>query len=175
MAAGPVEEMGRKHMSLYFSYRFKHRADFYERQPYTAAPPEEQKYLHVTQETLIDFLERLKMGARESFPLDRPGENRHLLSPQTRRDEVMAPDFDPAQAAEKFQKNWATQGVLLANKRQLDVARGIDTRAVTLEIETFFDRYLHDSMAGFIGMGMNEFALNHIGFAKFRTVFKGND
>jgi len=36
-------------------------------------------------------------------------------------------------------------------------------------------RYVHDSMAGFISMGMNEYASNGIGIAKFRTVFKGND
>ena len=42
-------------------------------------------------------------------------------------------------------------------------------------MEVFFDRYIHDSMAGFIDMNMDEYKRNGIGLCKFRTVFKGND
>jgi hypothetical protein len=56
-----------------------------------------------------------------------------------------------------------------------EVAQCIRVEAVTLEIETFFDRYIHDSEAGFIDMGMNEYEYNGIGIVKFRTVYKGND
>jgi hypothetical protein len=55
------------------------------------------------------------------------------------------------------------------------VAKAIDTKKLTPEIETFFDKYIHDSMAGFIAMGMNEYQFNGIGIVKFRSVYKGND
>jgi len=161
-------------MEHYFSYRFKHRADFYQRPPYTTAPPKEQKYLRVTQETLIRLLEFIKMGSLESLPPNDPSKNIYWTIPSAWRDDVMAPDFDPPKVVALFEKNWRKTGVLL-DKNQVEVARRIDARTLTPEIETFFDRYVHDSMAGFIGMGMDEYASNGIGFAKFRTVFKGND
>lgn len=55
------------------------------------------------------------------------------------------------------------------------VAKSINVSAVKPEIEHFFDHYLHDSVAGFIGKRMNEYTHNGMGFAKFRTIFKGND
>ena len=62
-----------------------------------------------------------------------------------------------------------------AKKHVIDVAKRIDVGSVKPGVEDFFDRYVHDSMAGFIGMGMDEFKMNGIGLAKFRTVFKGDD
>lgn len=172
--AASVEKMGRKHMAYYFSYRFKHRAAFYQRRPFAAAPPTEQKYLRVTQETLIRLLEFIKMGSLESLPPNDPSKNIYWTIPNAWRDDVMAPDFDPPKVVALFEKNWRKNGVLL-DKNQVEVARRIDIHTLTPDIENFFDRYIHDSMAGFIGMGMDEYKFNGIGFVKFRTVFKGND
>ena len=55
------------------------------------------------------------------------------------------------------------------------MAERINVLDVSPAIERFCERYIHDSMAGFIGMGLDEYAANNIGIAKFRTVFKGND
>jgi hypothetical protein len=89
----------------------------------------------------------------------------------------MAPEFDPAKAAESHEKLCKSLGLSLSHPQQcaIQVAKRIDVHAVNPEVEQFFDRYVHDSMAGFIDMGMDEYALNGIGFVKFRTVFKGND
>ena len=56
-----------------------------------------------------------------------------------------------------------------------DIADRINLHALTPAIENLCANYIHDSMAGFINFGVNEFALNGLGIAKFRAVFKGND
>lgn len=162
--ASSVEEMGRQHMSLYFSYRFKHRAAFYQRQPYTMAPPKHQTHLRKTQECLIERLSSLG-------PFD------PTIPKAIRQRAAMAPDFNPCQAAKVHEGMLRASGLppTVAEKHAIQVAQRIDPNRTTPAIETFFDRYIHDSMAGFIDMGMNEYAANGIGLAKFRTVFKGND
>lgn len=164
VSPGPVEDMARKHMSLYFSYRFKHRSSFFQRLPYSTAEPKHQGYLRKTQDCLISRLLSL-----QSF---QPG-----VPQSVRRAERMAPDFDPVKAAESYEKRCKELRLQLPlpQQRAVEVAKRIDVRAVTPEAERFFDRYVHDSMAGFIDLGMNEYALNGIGLVKFRTVFKGND
>lgn len=54
------------------------------------------------------------------------------------------------------------------------VAQHIHVEAVTPEVEAFFDRYIHDCEARFMAMGMDEYAFNGIGIAKFRTVYKSS-
>lgn len=154
ISSGPVEEMARRHMSLYFSYRFKHRAAFYQRAPYVTATPKDQEYLRETQKCLIERLSRL--GSHGN---------------------AMASDFDPAQMAELHEKMMRAAGLQLGlkEKHAIQVAKRIDTHAIKPGIEHFFDRYIHDSMAGFIGFGMPEYTFNGIGIVKFRTVFKGHD
>jgi len=154
IGSGPVEEMGRRHMSLYFSYRFKHRAAFYQRSPYVTAPPTDQGYLHLTQKCLIERLSRLGSGGN-----------------------AMAPDFDPPQMAELHEKMMRAAGLQLGlkEKHAIQVAKRIDVRTVKPGIEKFFDQYVHDSMAGFMAMKMDEYEKNGIGIVKFRTVFKGDD
>ena len=154
IGSGPVEEMARRHMSLYFSYRFKHRAAFYQRSPYVAAAPKDQEYLHKTQKCLIERLSRL--GSHGN---------------------AMASDFDPPKMAELHEKMTRAAGLQLGlkEKHAIQVAKRIDTHAIKPGIENFFDHYIHDSMAGFIGFGMPEYKYNGIGIVKFRSVFKGND
>ena len=154
IGSGPVEEMGRRHMSLYFSYRFKHRAAFYQRSPYLTAPSLDRGYLHETQQCLIERLSRLGSGGN-----------------------AMAPGFDPPQMAELHEKMMRAAGLSLGlkEKHAIQVAKRINIATVSPGIEQFFDHYVHDSMAGFIGFGMPEYTFNSIGIVKFRSVFKGND
>ena len=154
IGSGPVEEMGRRHMSLYFSYRFKHRAAFYQRSPYLTAPSLDRGYLHETQQCLIERLSRLGSGGN-----------------------AMAPDFDPPQMAELHEKMMRAAGLSLGlkEKHAIQVAKRINIGTVSPGIEQFFDHYVHDSMAGFIGFGMREYTFNSIGIVKFRSVYKGND
>ena len=89
----------------------------------------------------------------------------------------MAPNFDPPQMAELHEKMMRAAGLPLGlkEKHAVQVAKSINTQTVKPGIEQFFDHYIHDSMAGFIGFGMPEYKFNGIGIVKFRSVFKGND
>lgn len=164
ISAGPVEELGQKHMAHYFSYRFKYRENFYQRPPFTSASAKDQGYLRITQESFIARLSSLT-------PFD-PGKPRTV-----RAKAALAPDFDPAKSAALHESMLKAAGIpsSLPEKHTITVAKKINVRALSPEIETFFDHYIHDSMAGFVDMGMNEYSLNGIGITKFRTVFKGND
>lgn len=165
VGAGPVEDLCRKHMAHYFSYRFKHRGSFYQRPPYTTAPAKDQGYLKITQESFITRLSSL-------VPYLDPNKPK-----MAREKQALSPDFDPVKSAELHEKMLKAAGLppSLPEKHALNVAKHIDVQKVTSEMEVFFDRYIHDSMAGFIDMSMNEYKLNGIGITKFRTVFKGND
>jgi hypothetical protein len=154
IGSGQVEEMGRRHMSLFFSYRFKHRADFFSRPPFTLASAQGQRYLRTTQES---FVRRLQSLASRLDP--------------------MAPDYDPPRMAklhEDMNKAAGLSGATTKEAAAVEVAKTIDPRKVTPAIEELFDQYLHDSMAGFIEK-LDEFRWNGLGIVRFRTVHKGND
>lgn len=170
IGGGPVEEMGRRHMGLYFSYRFKHRTDFFQRTPYASASPKDRDYLKKTQVCLIERLSSLKIAAREDIA-------KGPLTPTAKLEgkPAMAPDFDPPKVADRYETFWNGQKLSLEARQAVAVAKSINVGSVKPEIEQFFDHYLHDSVAGFIGKNMNEYAFNGMGLAKFRTVFKGND
>lgn len=153
IGSGPVEEMGRKHMALYFSHRFKHRAGFYSRAPYATASATGKRYLRTTQESIIKRLSSLAS-----------------------RLDAMAPDYDPPRMAKLHEDMNKAAGLTgsLKESTAVEVAKSIDPRKVTPAIERFFDQHIHDSMAGFIEK-LDEFRWNGLGIVKFRTVFKGNN
>ena len=167
VGSGPVEEMARQHMSLYFSYRFKYRANFDQHPPCTTATAKDQRHLQSTQDCLITRLSSLTPTMAVDLNVQRSVRQRIALEPE----------FDPPKAAELHEKMWKAAGlpIDIREKHVIDIAKRIDMTSVKPGVENFFNRYLHDSMAGFIDMGMDEYKMNGIGFAKFRTVFKGND
>ena len=148
----PVEAMHRQHMGLYFSYRFKVRGEFQRRQPRVAADSTDQGYLDRTQRHFM-----MRLATTGFDPRD--------------------PTFDPGEAAVRYRKFLAAAGLSpsLPDRHLFEVAERINVLDVSPAIERFCERYIHDSMAGFIGMGLDEYAANNIGIVKFRTVFKGND
>ncbi|AKJ27555.1 T6SS phospholipase effector Tle1-like catalytic domain-containing protein [Caldimonas brevitalea] len=148
-----VDDMHRRHMSLYFSHRFKQRHKFFSRNPYNAAAPNDQRFLKTTQNSFIERLAHLSQG------------------------DPMDPDFDAKRAAALHKAMLKAAGLsrTTADKYLHEVAERVDPASVTPAMEEFFDRYIHDSMAGFISQKMNEYALNGIGITKFREVYKGND
>jgi hypothetical protein len=165
IGSGPVEDLGRRHMAYYFSYRFKHRNAFFQRPPFTNASAKDQGYLRSTQNCFIKRLSSLT-------PAFAP------VKPRSARDQIaLSPDFDPVKSAELLERMLKAAGLPFSamDKHPIRVAKQLDARSVTPEMEAFFDRYIHDSMAGFIDMGMDEYQMNSIGILKFRTVFKGND
>lgn len=148
-----VEAMHRAHMGLYFSYRFKIRGEFIHRGPFKTAPSTDQVYLARTQAAFIERLASMRGGN----PLDAK--------------------FDPGVAAVHHRRVVTATGAApgVADRHLFEVAERINVLDVSPAIERFCERYIHDSMAGFIGMGLDEYAANNIGIVKFRTVFKGND
>jgi hypothetical protein len=195
IGAGPVEELGHKHMAAYFSFRFKHlySGDFFSRSPYRTASRKDQGYLYKTQRTLFLQLWKLKNTVQKESPefakrwpfLLKYG---HILDEASRSwDEVSAA---PPVWKEAISAVWRSTllGQLVEHaepaavaigknpmQHAFEVAEHICVEDVTPEVERFFERYVHDSEAGFIDMGMDEYARNGIGFVKFRTVFRGND
>lgn len=194
IGAGPVETLGHKHMSLYFSYRYKHlySSDYYATPPYAHSAQNDKSHLYKTQRTLFTNLWTLKQTITEQHPdfaqswpfLQRYG---HILENARRSwDELRAApsiweqawDMIPSVMVAKFLMKNAEPAFVATGKTPMqhayDVAQSIRLEAVTPEIETFFNRYIHDSEAGFID-SLDEYDRNGIGFVKFRTVFKGND
>lgn len=166
VAPGPAEKMHRQHMALYLSHRFKYRHEFTQRAPYRTASAKHQGYLKLTQASLINGLRNLHAG------------------------DPMAPGFDPSCAAAQAAKEdrdlkrampvLPERGVpipheVLPETDPKEVATAIDTRRLTPAIESFLEKYVHDSMAGFIDDGVNEAQLNGIGLLKFRTLYTGNE
>ncbi|MBK1713178.1 T6SS phospholipase effector Tle1-like catalytic domain-containing protein [Rubrivivax gelatinosus] len=200
LGSSPIEDMGRRHMSLYFSYRFKHlhSVQYYATPPYRNASPKDRSYLYKTQRTLFMQMAKLMDTVKEREPTY--AANWPFLKRYGQVIDGARRSWDELHAAPSiWDKTWTTAwrsiaigpirlGTVVDNaepafvavgknpmQHAFEVAQSINLEAVTPEIQTFFDRYIHDSQAGFIDMGMDEYQRNGIGFVKFRTVFKGAD
>jgi hypothetical protein len=160
IGSGPVESMHRRHMAHYFSYRFKYRGQFTSQPPFSTASAlkkgddvySDQAALQMTKTAL---LKRLSLG---------------MVNPA-------ATDWEPKTVAKLHQNFIKASGLQSSYQERVayEIAEHVNTTALTPAIEKFCANYIHDSMAGFINFGMNEYSKNGLGIAKFRTVFKGND
>ena len=208
VGSGQVEDMHRRHMALYHSYRFKHRASFGQRRPYNVAPTavadandpskihNHQEYLDTTQHSLITQLGWLGGNPMDANfdPAKAAGIGINGILQNMRKAKNAAPiKKDTSKVSPKDVAKAAAVGVVALTplrapavmfmasrdsvraQRLFEVAQHIDVKKVAPAIDHFFDHYIHDSMAGFIGMGVDEFQLNGSGIVKFRSVFKGND
>jgi hypothetical protein len=183
IGSGPVENLGHKHMSLYFSYRFKYvnSWDYFKTPPYEQASTRDKGYLFTTQSTLYRNLENLRQSMAQSEPkfYETWAFNRrygqYLDKAKGSWAEMRATPTFSDKLSLNLKRAASGTATKTPNDHAMEVAQSIDVESVTPDMERFFDRYIHDSMAGFINMEMNEFEWNKIGFVKFRTVFKGND
>ncbi|BBP00022.1 T6SS phospholipase effector Tle1-like catalytic domain-containing protein [Sulfuriferula nivalis] len=167
ISSAAVEHMLEQHMALYLSYRFKYRNALPERMFYKRANKADRGYLQTTQNTIHFRLGELAVGDPNS------------------------PDFDPAIAAAQAKARAIAMakatGIAfdeqdLKTQQLYKIAAAINIKKLTPAIEQLCEDYIHDSMAGFIGMAtvwdrgiMNEEAFNSMGIMKFRHVFFGND
>lgn len=195
IGTGSIEELGRRNMSLYFSYRFKYLTsyDYYQTAPYEHSSRTDQGYLYTTQRSFFMQLAKLRELITKNdpqFAATWPFQQKYgsSLDRASRSWDEMSAAPSTLDKAMNMAWKYSTPGMLVAavkapfaaaqEKNSLDhafeVAQSIRVESVTPEIQTFFDRYIHDSEAGFIAMGMNEYAYNGIGIVKFRTVYKGN-
>lgn len=157
---GQVEDMHVQHMSLFFSYRFKYRAptQFEKRPWYLRANAKDKSYLA---ETCMQLPNR-------------------LMALEDRYQKVTDPNYDPKKAAKQHQvqtsiKGKEVQGGIPMEDQELwRVAESIDVSKLTPAVERLFGHYVHDSMAGFIGFGMNEYRWNRMGIVRFRTIYDGH-
>lgn len=152
LGSGPVEVMHRRHMGWYFGYRFKCRNEFESMSPYASSSTEDKDALRKTQTA---FLKRLSLN---------------LANPSD-------PSFDPKTVVKLHKDMNKASGLQPTTKDKMvyDIVEHMDVGGLTPNIEAMCGKYIHDSMAGFINFGMNEYLLNGLGLGKFRTVFKGND
>jgi len=154
---GPVEEMHARHMGLYFSYRFKYRLNYKDRPWYMRASDKHRGHLDKTSRTVL-----LRLA--------------DLRSPKSPTD----PAYDPQQALAYHEAATKSAGIEHVYSHDVryqqlrKVVESIDTGKLSSPVEQLFDDYVHDSMAGFIDMGMNEYAANGMGIMKFRKIFNKN-
>jgi hypothetical protein len=159
IAPGAVEDVHRQHMSLYLSYRYKYRNAIDALPFYRRASAQEKAYIRVTTHTFNKRLRHLS-----GYPIPPTDES-----------------FD-LRAAIVHHKKFTKAAVLdRSEQRQIlhlyTIASEIRPEFLKPELENFFGNFVHDSMAGFIGMGgasTNEYLINGLGILKFRKIFKGN-
>jgi len=154
---GPVEEMHARHMGLYFSYRFKYRLNYQSRPWYVRASGKDRGYLEKTSKTILLRLAELRY-------------------PQSPAD----PTYDPQQALAYHEAVTKAAGIDNVDRHSVKfqqlrkVVESIETAKLSPPVERLFDDYVHDSMAGFIDMGMNEYLANGLGIMKLRKTFDKN-
>jgi hypothetical protein len=167
LGAGAVEALHKKHMSLYLSYRYKYRNALESLAFYKRADQKGREYLRITTNT---FHQRLK--TLSAYPIRSEDHN-----------------YDVKEAV-KMQKSMMKAAGLSAqddtqHAQLYEIIEHIDVTKLTPAIEHFFENYVHDSMAGFIGMkelsyktyslkATNEFAWNGHGIMRFRSIFAGD-
>lgn len=160
IAAGPVEDVHRQHMSLYLSYRYKYRNAIGALPFFQRASARDKGFIKVTTDTFNKRMQQLT-----AYPVSPSQENFNLAVAITQQ--------------KKFAKAAGLEGSEARQIKHLyTMADSIHPQNVTPEIENFLGTYVHDSMAGFIDMGgasTNEFLINGLGILKFRKIFKGND
>ena len=146
-----VEEMHRRHWRQYLSWRFKHRANWPGRAPVTAARGSDQARLRKSQ---TDFMQRLRRLGTGGDPV--------------------SPTYSPKVAARLYRDMHRAAGLRMSDADQelLQVVEMIEPESLQPDVEVFFERYVHDSVAGFMEF-LDEFSLNGLGIGKVRTVFKG--
>lgn len=157
VSAGPVDEMHRQHMGLYHSYRYKWRNEFTTRKMayrHARTAAEQQSLLKVQNR----FLQAIALGVA---PADR----------------VSTSPAAEASLVEQKHMKLVKLGIQIPveAKQHIEVARHIQPERVTPEIDFLFDWFVHDSVAGTLAEGLDEYMLNGMGAAKFRQIFKGND
>lgn len=162
---GPVEKLHHAHMSLFFSYRFKYRATFRQRPFFKNASQKDQTYLAVTERTLNERLRSLQ------YPVP-----------------VTDAKFDPREALKLRRNSMRAAGLQsqdeshIPNRELYRVVESINVSLLTPAIESLFDYDVHDSMAGFVDMGVNEYdgrgskipTGNGMGIVRFRKIFTEN-
>jgi hypothetical protein len=158
--AGPVEEMHRRHMSLYLSYRYKYRNSIGSLPFYRRASASHKGFIKITTDT---FNKRMQDLA--GYPIPPSDEKFNLV--------------EAIEQHRKMMKNSGMERLESAQVKHLyTMVDAITPKNLTPVIEEFFGNYIHDSMAGFIEMGgwsTNEYLINNLGILKFRKIFKGND
>lgn len=165
IGAGTVEEMHKKHMSHYHSYRFKHRAHFQSVGPWKAASSVNNIRDGKRIESDAEALRMTQANFIESLSLDvvRPGD----------------PSWTPMQAVQRHKQVnaiFAQPGKFSSvYTRVYEISKNMHVDALTPAIEKFCGEYIHDSLAGFILFGMHEYGFNQLGLAKYRFIFKGDD
>jgi hypothetical protein len=187
----PVEQRLRQHMALYHSFRFKTRMQFESLSFIRNAPTKDAEYLRTTQSKFLDILAILGGGDQDALPHQMMSSSEYFAQHKSgalpgnvpimykkikdrQRNPKTNPSFNPYLAAQMYRK-MAGGHYTETDGTWCDVAEHIRPQAITPAIHEFFEKYVHDSLAGFIGFGLDEGANNGLGLVKYRAVFMGDD
>lgn len=164
---GPVELVHRSYMTPYLSYRHKYRHDNGKLPFYVRASAVDKSYIKITSDTFDVRLSR-KFSA---YPL-RPTDPKYSMVDAEAMQRKLT-------AAAGMQEQDRTDNNLQQLREMITL---IDYSKITPEMEEFFGNHIHDSMAGFIGMGRatffsnstDELMVNGLGIWRFRKIFSKN-
>jgi len=174
---GRVEDLHRKHMSLYLSYRYKYRNQPLSLPFYQRASAKHKGYIAITSDTFNQRLRNFHIYhnnpavPHQDSKKSPPSPHAYYVDPAT-------PDYNLQESVNrklaKIRDKKLPSTAHEAQSQLLDVLRNIDPNKLTPEIEHFFGNYVHDSMAGFIEMSprvTNEFKINGEGILRYRRIF----
>jgi hypothetical protein len=150
--AAPVKVMHEHHWAHYAAWRQRMRAKWQSSSPMVNATEKERAALAKTQ---ADLLKRLSLGMED------PGD----------------PQFDPTRAVQLSRSMHRAAG-LKPSASEESVYALVDALAAIPECpeaDLLFSKYVHDSMAGFVLDGVDEYEFNRLGIGKYRTIFHGDD
>lgn len=175
---GPIDELHRRHMIFYLSYRYKFRNNLFGLPFYLRASKKHQRYIAMTSSTINERLRNLhvyhfdpsKPHTDEAHYKKNP--TGYYIDPSDNRYSLK----ESVAARKKMITRAGSSGSEhLASSQLLDILSMIDPHQLTPDIENFFGNFIHDSMAGFIEMSprfTDEYRLNGQGILRFRTIFK---
>lgn len=183
--SGSVEQQHRQHMDAYFLYRFLCGENYGNRPFLKNATFKERQSLLKTQSDFLKYLKDIQMSAI----YDRQDHDRvfEKFTDEKYTSQAMVEKYQQLTTADtsRYLANWRQWmkdhrcAELLHELPELcitDIVMKFSNHPKEMDKHCiqFFDEFVHDSMAGFINDGVDEFKQNSYGLLKYRRLFFGN-
>jgi hypothetical protein len=159
LATGPVEEIGKLRMDRYRFYRYKRLSTFVESALSQHAPAEDADFLRQTNHDFEEKCNELKQKYKRIMEQAEKENLNKLKNPSPANGVSLA-----KRKRELLEANF--------NREDLEMWEGMH-RVGQLDqaMLTFFDHYIHDSIAGFAQDGVREYKYNGRGHFRRRNVY----
>jgi hypothetical protein len=144
-------------MALYYRYRLLRLDNLLTTTPYDNAPAEDRQFLQMTNEDFREGIKRLRAidQSNQEYAHDPQAFHRRIRKSRT--------NSDP--------KDWLEAPRKLTPMEQDILAALTNAQALNEDVVSFFDHFVHDSIAGFAQDGVRERLYNAQGHLRHRTVF----